>query len=273
MNAFGTRQANAKRGCRGFRLKRSGPWIPAGLLLVLFVRFNDLNYQPLVPVLAAAAGVAEAGPENGGSSQRTDIFHPQKDVLPKEAVGSQPDNTSPARDVPKGIEESLEEAIGLEIEPDQFGAYRVKGRINGREVVLLVDTGASWIAIPDRLKHDLNLQRGAYVQVTTAGGVVATYETVVERLEIGPLRFDKLQGLLNPRMQDDVILLGMNVLGGVRFEQRDGKLTIIQVRDAVREPSQPTRRDGVPEFQRGLGECLRSGRVIDRNTLDCLEGR
>lgn len=273
MSSSGTRRGNAKRSCRGFRVKKSLPWIPAGLLLVLFGRVHHLNLQPLARVLAAAAGVAEAGPENGGSSQRTGAFHPPKDALPNEDVGSQPGNTSQVRDIAEGTEESSEEAIGLEIEPDQFGAYRVKGRINGREVVLLVDTGASWIAIPDRLKHDLNLQRGAYVQVATAGGVVGTYETRIERLEIGPLRFDNLQGLLNPRTQDEVILLGMNMLGRVRFEQRDGKLRIIQPRDAVSDPPKPTRRDDVPKFQRGLEECLQSGGVIDRNTLDCLEGR
>lgn len=105
------------------------------------------------------------------------------------------------------------------------GHYHWPGRINGREVDFLVDTGASSTAIPARLARELRLEPIGQVRSSTAGGVVVGQ---VMRVDIDlqggmvahRLRVVALEGL------DSHPLLGMDVLGRLRLEQRDGVLRI-----------------------------------------------
>ena len=47
-------------------------------------------------------------------------------------------------------------------------------------------------------------------------------------MQLGPFLFRDIRGLIIPdlSMQEDVVLLGMNALGGLSFSQEDGRLTI-----------------------------------------------
>lgn len=275
VNSSRTRSRKPARRSSPSVLERYGPWAITAALVLLVARFHDREADLGTPSLEPSKSNAEASPPQDGGSQHTAVAMTERaaGVSPIEAGASQSESMPRISEDPDNAKDWSGESVGIEIKADPLGAYRVRGRINGHDVVLLIDTGASWIAIPDRLRHELSLRRGPYVQVATAGGVVGSYETAIDRLDIGPLRFDKLKGLLNPRAPDDIVLLGMSALRDVRFEQRDGRLTMVQSRGPEDESGPTTRRDRVPEFQRDLHDCLPSGRVIDRNTLDCLEGR
>ena len=112
----------------------------------------------------------------------------------------------------------------VEIRRGADGHYHWPGTINGRAVDFLVDTGATGTAIPTVLARELNLPLADEVESSTAGGVVQGHLTRADVTLQGGLRADHLRITALPRL--DGPLLGMNVLGRLRWRQHDGVLTI-----------------------------------------------
>ena len=73
-----------------------------------------------------------------------------------------------------------DEVIEIRRGPD--GHYHWPGRINGRAVDFLVDTGATGTAIPGELARELGLETLGTVQSRTAGGVFSLAEIIGIRL-------------------------------------------------------------------------------------------
>ncbi len=127
------------------------------------------------------------------------------------------------REQQRALFSSQGEAIELRRAAD--GHYHWPGRINGRAVDFLVDTGATSTAIPARLARELRLESIGQVRSSTAGGPV-TGQVMRVDLELqgghgaSRLRVVALEGL------DPHPLLGMDVLGRLRLVQRDGVLRI-----------------------------------------------
>ncbi|MEQ1592231.1 MAG: TIGR02281 family clan AA aspartic protease [Thiobacillaceae bacterium] len=106
------------------------------------------------------------------------------------------------------------------------GHYIFPGTINGKPVTFLLDTGATFVAIPAHLGRQLGLAEGAQEQATTANGIATTYATRVSELAFGPFSLRDLPASLNPGMHDNFILLGMNVLKQLEFTQRGDTLVL-----------------------------------------------
>lgn len=112
----------------------------------------------------------------------------------------------------------------LEIRRGGDGHYRWGGRIGGREIEFLVDTGATGTALPTALARELGLQVVGTMQSNTAGGVVMG-ELVVGDLQLdGGVRADRLRMATLPNLASP--LLGMDVLGRLRWQQDAGVLRI-----------------------------------------------
>ncbi len=112
----------------------------------------------------------------------------------------------------------------LEIRRGDDGHYHWPGRINGREVEFLVDTGATGTAIPAALARELGLPALGSVRSHTAGGVVTGTVVLADLslqggVEAARLRVTALPGLSAP-------LLGMDVLGRLRWQQESGLLRV-----------------------------------------------
>jgi aspartyl protease family protein len=112
----------------------------------------------------------------------------------------------------------------LQIQRSADGHYHWPGRINGHHVEFLVDTGATSTAIPLALAQALSLPLLGTVQSQTAGGVVQGRHVLANlQLEGGVqaerLRLTALPGLAAP-------LLGMDVLGRLRWQQQAGVLRV-----------------------------------------------
>ena len=117
----------------------------------------------------------------------------------------------------------------VEIARGPDGHYHWPGSINGRELEFLVDTGATGTAISAQLARELNLPSLGQVQSNTAGGVVSGRVVSVNLALQGgvsaqQLRVVALEGLNDRRTEQP--LLGMDVLGKLRWQQRDGVLRI-----------------------------------------------
>ena len=116
--------------------------------------------------------------------------------------------------------------VVLKRSPD--GHYFVPGVINGQPVTFMLDTGATQVALPARLGVQLGLRAiGTPVHVTTANGLAEARMTLIDELAFGPFVLRQVHATLNPGMNDDdIILLGMNVLKRLEFTQRGDTLVL-----------------------------------------------
>jgi aspartyl protease family protein len=113
-------------------------------------------------------------------------------------------------------------AVELKRAPD--GHFHWPGRLNGVDVVFMVDTGATSTAIPRELADQLKLREEGRVTSSTAGGVVnGTWSRADLVLEGGP-SVERLRVTVLPRLEAP--LLGMDVLSKMRFTQSDGVLRL-----------------------------------------------
>ncbi len=105
------------------------------------------------------------------------------------------------------------------------GHYYLTGRINGETLAFMVDTGASTIAIGDRLAARLGLTADCRPRrYATAAGTVDGCEARAGSVEVGGLRLAGVPVAVLPGA--DTILLGMNVLRHFRIEQQGGRMTL-----------------------------------------------
>ena len=115
------------------------------------------------------------------------------------------------------------DAVEIRRGPD--GHYHWPGRINGREVVFLIDTGATGTAIPASLAAELDLTPLSAVRSNTANGLVTGRIVRADLVLHGGVRVDRLNMVALPGLGEHP-LLGMDVLGKLRWQQRDAVLRI-----------------------------------------------
>lgn len=121
---------------------------------------------------------------------------------------------------------STDGAHEVVLQRNRFGHYVATGRINGKTVELMVDTGASDVSVPGSLADQLGLKRGAPMRYQTANGTITGFLTNIDRLELGNLVLHNVPASINPAYQGNDILLGMSVLKRLEFTQRGDTLTL-----------------------------------------------
>ena len=113
----------------------------------------------------------------------------------------------------------------IEIRRGADGHYHWPGSVNGRAVDFLVDTGATGTAISAALASELGLEAVGSVQSSTAGGMV-TGKVMRADVELqGGVSAKRLR-VVALRALGNNPLLGMDVLGRLHWQQRDGVLRI-----------------------------------------------
>ncbi|MDH3638260.1 MAG: TIGR02281 family clan AA aspartic protease [Gammaproteobacteria bacterium] len=132
-----------------------------------------------------------------------------------------PNQTVESRSAADGIVEVV-------LKRNRFGHYVATGSINGEPVEFLVDTGATTVSLPADLADRLHLARGVALPTQTAAGVIRTYATTLNTVQLGPILLTDVPASINPRAQGDAVLLGMAFLKGLEFEQRGDELLIRQ---------------------------------------------
>ncbi|MDL2339495.1 MAG: retropepsin-like aspartic protease [Pseudomonadota bacterium] len=113
----------------------------------------------------------------------------------------------------------------IEIVRGPDGHYHWPGRVNDRAVDFLVDTGATSTAISAALARELQLDALGSVQSNTAGGVVSGQVVSGNVTLDGGVVADRLRITALPGLGERP-LLGMDVLGRLRWTQAEGVLRI-----------------------------------------------
>lgn len=118
------------------------------------------------------------------------------------------------------------------VRPDKRGHYNVEGRIDGRRMEFVVDTGATIIAIPEREAARLGIhpaRRDYVAEVRTANGSVRGAPVRLAMVEVGGLIVRDVPAMVMPNQALSENLLGMSFLSRLRrFEFADGRLLLEQ---------------------------------------------
>lgn len=110
------------------------------------------------------------------------------------------------------------------------GHYRSEALINGQKVDVLVDTGATGVAISQRVADKLNLKSVDAIRTSTANGDSVGYMVRLKSVQIGGVSAENVAAMIAPGLDGDV-LLGMSFLGRMDVRLYKGEMTIKQVED------------------------------------------
>jgi aspartyl protease family protein len=126
---------------------------------------------------------------------------------------------------PLVVGQNLQPGGVIEIHRASDGHYYLQGKLNGRPVTFLVDTGASQVAIPAALADELGLSRCRPAQARTANGSVTSCLVSARTLDFGGYRLERPEVNVLPELRGTA-LLGMNILERFRIEQENGVMRL-----------------------------------------------
>ena len=122
-------------------------------------------------------------------------------------------------------EDNIREIV---LQRNHYGHYVSNGHINGHEVTFMLDTGATGVAIPERIAKNIGLKRGRAIEMHTANGRATGYLSELQQIGIDEIELEKVRAVINPGDDSDMILLGMSFLKNIEFTQRGDTLILRQ---------------------------------------------
>jgi aspartyl protease family protein len=116
---------------------------------------------------------------------------------------------------------------GTVLQADERGHFFAQGVINGNQVRMLVDTGASLIALPaaDAQRMGIDYRRGSRGTVSTANGVVPVYRVRLDTVRIGDLELNQVDALVQEQGLP-IALLGMSFLNRTEMRRSGEQMTL-----------------------------------------------
>ncbi len=123
-----------------------------------------------------------------------------------------------------------QEAVRLQLQADSQGHFVSRGRINGIEVNLLVDTGATFVSLgrSDAKRIGLDYTKGERGLTATANGTVPVWRMRLDTVELGGMTLHNVDASVH-ESELPLVLLGMSFLNRTQW-QRDGDKLILQKR-------------------------------------------
>jgi aspartyl protease family protein len=108
------------------------------------------------------------------------------------------------------------------------GHYRAEAFINNEKVNVLIDTGATGVAISQRVADKLGLKSIDAVATNTANGDSVGYMVRLNSVKVGGVEANNVAAMIAPGLDGDV-LLGMSYLGRMDVRLFKNEMTIKQV--------------------------------------------
>lgn len=124
------------------------------------------------------------------------------------------------------------EALGngetVVLQRDPSGHYRAEAYINGVKANVLVDTGATGVALSQALADKLGIRSNAAIRTSTANGDTVSYMTRLQSIRLGGIEAHDVAATITPGLQGEA-LLGMSFLSRMDIRLYKGTMTIQQV--------------------------------------------
>ncbi len=158
-------------------------------------------------------------------------------IVPKYATqlhGAAPASSTAPRlmAAPPAAAPAVSDSRSVVIPPSGNGHFQVEGRVDGRRLNFMVDTGASVIALTERDAAMLGIHPTAQdyrALVKTANGTVRAAPVELNMVEIDDLVVRNVAAMVLPDSALSDNLLGLSFLQRLRrFEYADGKLVLEQ---------------------------------------------
>lgn len=126
--------------------------------------------------------------------------------------------------------EVLGDGSSVVLQRDPSGHYRAEAYINGTLVRVLVDTGATGVAISQSLADRLGLSSNVAVRTQTANGEAIAYMVRLDSVKLGGIEARDVAAAIIPDLSGDA-LLGMSFLGRMDIRLYQGTMTIKPAED------------------------------------------
>jgi aspartyl protease family protein len=112
---------------------------------------------------------------------------------------------------------------------DGRGQFFSEAVINGSTVRVLVDTGATTIALPGREAQRLNIdyRKGRTGMAQTANGTVAAYGVTLDRVKLGDIELHSVDAVVIEQGLE-ITLLGMSFLNRVEMKRDGERMTLMR---------------------------------------------
>jgi aspartyl protease family protein len=110
---------------------------------------------------------------------------------------------------------------------DARGHFVSMGAINDQPVQFVVDTGATMVALPaaDAARIGLDYRKGELALTRTAAGVVPVYRVRLDRVRLGAIEVNGVEGVVIEQGLD-IALLGMSFLSRVDMRHEGQLMTL-----------------------------------------------
>ncbi|WFM71738.1 retropepsin-like aspartic protease [Halomonas sp. CKK8] len=112
------------------------------------------------------------------------------------------------------------------LERNRAGHFVATGRINGQPVEFLLDTGATYVAVPAGIAERLGLQSTGSAWFNTANGRVRGELAILETVSLGGYEAHDVRGSISPGLTGEAALLGMSFLDRFDIEIRDARMVL-----------------------------------------------
>jgi len=130
---------------------------------------------------------------------------------------------NPNQDVSINFDKDVAE---VRLKQNRYGHYLANGKINHLPVTFLLDTGATLISIPSSVAQQLQLKKGYPSQSRTANGTITVYNTRLNSVSLGAIELHNVRATINPHMDGNEILLGMNFMKHLEITQKGKQLML-----------------------------------------------
>jgi aspartyl protease family protein len=119
---------------------------------------------------------------------------------------------------------------GVRLTADARGHFIADGAINGNAVRVLVDTGASSVAlsVQEAKRLGINYLAGQRSHSSTANGVVPVYKVKLDSVRLGDIALNNVDAVVVDGAGLNVILLGMSFLNRMQMKQDGDTLTLVR---------------------------------------------
>ena len=114
------------------------------------------------------------------------------------------------------------------IRRDAMLQYQTNAQINGRQVTVLVDTGANVVAIneTEAIRLGINLEKAMPARVETASGIARAWSVNLRTVNVGGIKVNNVPATVIEGEFPAMVLLGMTFLRHVKIEENQGILTL-----------------------------------------------
>jgi len=207
--------------------KLIGSWTLAlGFSAFVIANFEEIRTRLGLTLTAEDLGVARQQPDAARVVEpeiRTVVRYVEREVDPDAAAERQ------RKRRPAAAEDLFRYSVSLERGSD--GHFRADAEINGRSIGVLVDTGATLVALSyeDAARAGVSVNPADFKHVSnTANGQARFARATLDHVRIGNIVVRNVPAAVSEPGRLGVTLLGMSFLSQVRMEMRHGRLLLEQ---------------------------------------------